>query len=119
MPDRFVILHHRLDAGEHWDLMLEQGQILETWQFLRDPTDRTSFPMPARRIADHRLAYLTYEGPISRGRGSVRRVDAGIYSIERSEPASLVIRLNGILVQGGFVLTQSAGGADVVFDQSL
>ena len=30
MPSRFVILHHRLDDGEHWDLMLEHGEVLLT-----------------------------------------------------------------------------------------
>jgi hypothetical protein len=33
----------------------------------------------AQRIADHRLAYLEYEGPISGGRGTVRRLDGGSY----------------------------------------
>ena len=34
MTSRFVILHHRLAGGEHWDLMLEHGESLATWQLL-------------------------------------------------------------------------------------
>jgi hypothetical protein len=33
----------------------------------------------AERLADHRLDYLKYEGPVSGDRGEVRRLDAGNY----------------------------------------
>ena len=48
----------------------------------------------ARRIADHRPIYLTYEGPISRGRGSVRRLAAGNCSVTRNTPNGLTLRLD-------------------------
>ena len=39
----------------------------------------------ARRIDDHRAEYLTYEGPISGDRGTVRRLTRGmVVSWERS-----------------------------------
>lgn len=119
MPDRYVILHHRLDGGEHWDLMLEQGGILWTWQLFRDPTDRANLPIPARRIADHRLAYLDYEGPISGDRGTVRRIDAGEYSVDRSDAESLIVRLKGSALDGVFRIAPIAAGCDAVFDESL
>ncbi|MFQ5415103.1 MAG: DNA polymerase ligase N-terminal domain-containing protein [Phycisphaerae bacterium] len=81
MPQRFVILHHRVARGDHWDLMLERDGALMTWRLPREPVGAGSLPMPARRIGDHRLAYLTYEGPLSRGRGDVRRIDAGTLNI--------------------------------------
>jgi len=74
---RFVILHHTLTNGEHWDLMLEHQGTLLTWQLLAEPRGHESLPIAARRIGNHRLAYLTYEGPVSGDRGEVRRVDAG------------------------------------------
>ncbi len=77
MPSRFVILHHRVAGGEHWDLMLEHGDTLATWQLSRQPTTPAELPIAANRIGDHRRAYLDYEGPISGDRGEVRRVDAG------------------------------------------
>jgi len=119
VPDRFVILHHRAVLGDHWDLMLERGDVLWTWQLLRDPTDRANFPIPARRIDDHRLAYLTYEGPISGDRGTVRRIDAGTYRLDSAEEGSLVVRLEGATLQGVFTLIQTANGPDAVFDESL
>ena len=82
MSSRFVILHHQLEDGEHWDLMLEHVDTLLTWQLSREPVSRASLPIPAWRIGDHRKAYLDYEGPISGSRGAVRRVDAGVVEME-------------------------------------
>ncbi|MFH1109324.1 MAG: DNA polymerase ligase N-terminal domain-containing protein [Planctomycetota bacterium] len=110
MPDRFVILHHRLDHGEHWDLMLESGDVLLTWQLLRDPTDPAGYPIPARRIGDHRKAYLTYEGPLSRNRGTVRRVDSGAVEFEETTPQYCRFMLGGRRLGGMFLLRQDAQG---------
>lgn len=77
MADRFVILHHVQSNGEHWDLMLESGDVLLTWQLEREPVDLSCLPIAANRIDDHRKAYLEYEGPLSHDRGCVRRVDSG------------------------------------------
>jgi len=49
----------------------------------------------AERIADHRRAYLEYEGGISGGRGSVRRLVGGAATIEAFEPAGIVVLLDG------------------------
>ena len=46
--------------------------------------------MRAERIGDHRRDYLTYEGPVSGGRGSVER--AGLYGvIELAESESHLV----------------------------
>jgi hypothetical protein len=104
MPARFVILHHRFDDSEHWDLMIEHGEVLLTWQLLREPVDAARLPIPARRIGDHRKAYLEYEGPVSGGRGTVRRVDAGTVEIEEQTRDQLRFRLAGSRLCGSFVL---------------
>lgn len=111
MPERshFVILYHRLKASEHWDLMLEQGEILLTWQLERDPTGPSPFPIPARRIGDHRKAYLTYEGPISGDRGEVRRVDAGTLDFDSTTADRVVFTLAGGRLRGRFVLAIENG----------
>ena len=108
MPDRFVILHHRLDHGEHWDLMLEHGDALLTWQLLREPVDHNSLPIPARRIGNHRKAYLDYEGPLTGDRGTVRRVDSGSLDIIEDTAQGLRIVLTGKRLHGSFIL-QKAG----------
>lgn len=112
MPEnlrQYVILHHVLADGEHWDFMLDQGQALATWQLASDPASLapadTQTAISARRIADHRRAYLDYEGPISRGRGTVTRVDRGIYELTRQTSSEWGIRLEGQLLSGDFRLT--------------
>jgi len=107
MRSRFVILHHKLDGGEHWDLMLEQGDILLTWQLLRDPMDPASYPIPARRIGDHRKAYLDYEGPLTGNRGTVRRVDGGTVEFEQYTPQFCRFTLSGSRSRGTFLLRQA------------
>ncbi|RME38785.1 MAG: hypothetical protein D6788_06745 [Planctomycetota bacterium] len=109
MSERFAILHHRLPDGEHWDLMLEGEQALLTWQLPRDPTVPGPWPLPARRIGDHRKAYLTYEGPVSRNRGTVRRVDGGLLEWIERGPAEFVFRLEGSRLVGTFRLTAEQG----------
>lgn len=110
MPSRFVILHHRLDEGEHWDLMLEQGDVLLTWQLFRDPTVPSNYPISARRIGDHRKAYLDYEGPLTGNRGTVHRVDSGTVEIEASTPESCCFVLSESRLHGTFILRREAEG---------
>lgn len=75
MP-RYVILTHD-HPFPHWDLMLEDGGVLRTWRLLAEPA--AGQVVRAEQLADHRLAYLDYEGPVSGGRGSVARWDHGTY----------------------------------------
>jgi hypothetical protein len=113
-PSRpFVILHHVPAGPEHWDLMLDAGERLVTWQLLDDPRMLTASPAPgavrARRIADHRRAYLDYEGPVSGGRGSVSRVDRGHYALVEQQADRWVLQLAGVLLNGRFQLTATHG----------
>lgn len=77
-PLRYVVLHHTGWQKDHFDLLLETsadaslaGYRLSTWP----PTIATH----VSSSAPHRRIYLDYEGPISGGRGRVRRVAGGIY----------------------------------------
>lgn len=74
---RFVILEHTWE-GVHWDFMLEFGGKLKTWRLPQLP--QPGVRLSATALPDHRLAYLEYEGPVSRGRGVVRRVERGTYT---------------------------------------
>jgi hypothetical protein len=76
MP-RFVILEHD-HPFLHWDLMLEGEGVLFTWRL--DALPEAGKTVAAERIGDHRVRYLDYEGPVSGGRGSVRRVEWGSFS---------------------------------------
>ncbi len=98
-----------IGQGEHWDLMLEQGEVLLTWQLLRAPFDARGLPVAARRIGDHRKAYLEYEGPISGDRGFVRRVDVGDCEFRECTPALLRIKVFGGRLCGTFELRLDQG----------
>jgi len=90
--------------------MLESGDVLLTWQLLREPIDRASLPIPARRIGDHRKAYLDYEGPLTGNRGTVRRVDSGTVEFEENAPQYCRFTLSGDRLRGMFLLRQDAQG---------
>ena len=77
MP-RFVVLEHDY-PDVHWDLMLESGEKLEAWSLPPHTLPLGAFRCLAKRLPDHRSRYLDYEGEISDGRGSVQRIDAGIF----------------------------------------
>lgn len=113
-PRRFVVLHHLGHGPEHWDLMLEVEGKLVTWQILRDPrgaTDAAGRPeaLPARRIGDHRLAYLSYEGPVSAGRGTVRRIDQGTCEPVEVRDDRWRVRFDGRVFLGWYLLTETEG----------
>lgn len=100
MP-RFVVLLHRMPAGErgdHWDLMFESQDALRTWAIDWAPVVGQSGL--GRRLADHRLEYLEYEGPISGNRGSVRRWDAGCYELVTESENVWRVRLAGSRLAG-------------------
>ena len=115
----FVVLEHTVPNGEgaavHWDFMLEvPGQErLATWRLARNPLETTD-DIPATRLADHRRAYLDYEGELSGGRGRVRRVEQGGATLERLSGAELVASLAGTRLCGRFEITATPDG-ELVF----
>jgi len=105
MP-RFVVLEHAQSAGRHWDFMLESGDTLATWSLATPPT------MPGKQsalaLADHRLTYLDYEGPVSGDRGNVMRWDAGSYELMEKAGGRWRVLLSGRQLRGLALLTQTA-----------
>jgi hypothetical protein len=92
-PRRYVVLHHTGYGEPHFDFMIAVDDIspLRTWRSPVWPIDRRTPPQP---LPDHRRVYLTYEGPVSNGRGHVRRVAEGVLRIEHSDEASMTIALD-------------------------
>ncbi|MFM8223159.1 MAG: hypothetical protein ACKOJF_29985 [Planctomycetaceae bacterium] len=77
MP-QFVVLDH--DWPEpHLDLLLENGASLLALRLPKWPDEGGS--VCVRRLFDHRLIYLTYEGPISGNRGTARRLFGGQWQL--------------------------------------
>lgn len=101
MP-RFVVLFHETPAGysrpAHYDLMLEQGEMLRTWALERLPSPGES--LNAERLPDHRPVYLDFEGAVAGDRGRVSRVEAGEYEIAEETTAGLTIRIRGAKLRG-------------------
>jgi len=100
---RYVILKHDWN-GVHYDLMLEQGAILKTWR-LASPIQTGR--QEAILLPDHRLEYLTYEGPISRDRGKVSRVAEGTFESALATEQSWNIVLEGT-IRGSITLQPDA-----------
>lgn len=62
------------------------ARILLSLQTHSRPDDPRAGVFAARPLPDHRAIYLTYEGPISGGRGEVRRVAQGVVHRLEHEP---------------------------------
>lgn len=110
---QFVLLHHFQSNSEHWDLMLDLGNALATWQLLEHPVPpirRGALRgVPARRIADHRRLYLHREGPISGARGHVKRLDRGSYILIEQRLSCWIVQVEGDLLAGTYRLPAGAG----------
>jgi hypothetical protein len=88
--------------------MLETGPALRTWRLAAPPSARAR--VAAEPLADHRLVYLDYEGPVSGNRGTVRRWDAGTYSGLTSRGELLEFELTGLIVRGRCQIARDAAG---------
>lgn len=108
MP-RFVLLEHRWD-GVHWDFMLEAGDVLRTWAI--DAPIVAGADLPARALPDHRPIYLDYEGEISGNRGTVRRLDRGVYEVRVWEEDRVRVRIRGDQLVGEVEIRQSDPASD-------
>jgi hypothetical protein len=89
---RYVILRHEGIRDPHFDLMVElaPGALLLTWRSPDWPIVRETNLV---KLTEHRRLYLEYEGEISGGRGTVRRVAEGTCALEWRTRAKGVITL--------------------------
>jgi len=90
MHEMVLLFHELADGSWHLDWMLDQPSYDEYRLVTFRVLDRIDEPglacWSAVRQADHRAAYLTRQGPISRNRGTVRRLARGSCSwVERAD----------------------------------
>lgn len=101
MP-RYVVLQHETPQSysrpTHWDFLLESGDVLRTWALAEEPA--AGLVVAADPLADHRLAYLDYEGAVSGNRGSVTQWDAGTYEFVSETDDVLIITVSGARLSG-------------------
>lgn len=111
MPTKthFVIHKHTRGDDVHWDLMIEQADCLKTWR-LDNPPEKLAGDFDklspgktkATPIFDHDKKFLTYQGSVNNGKGSVERVDEGTCQIESSDEHILKINFDGKILKGAF-----------------
>ncbi len=96
---RFVVLRHDAgpafarQAGSHCDWMFQVDDALKTWA--TDLVDRFDNPirMIGRKLPDHRINYLDYQGELAGNRGLVTRLLAGTLTVVDNTPDRFVGRL--------------------------
>ena len=104
---RTLVLRHDLpDGSHHFDWLLEpvgtdpadpDARVLLCWRLPISPHEAVGSILAATRLPPHRLLYLDYEGPITGGRGCVKRVASGQAEILADTPTRFAARveLNG------------------------
>ncbi len=105
MP-RFVLLEHDW-PHHHWDLMLEVDEVLRTWRLAGPLTPGRNIQVES--IADHRRAYLEYEGPVSGGRGRVTRWDSGEFAWRKEDDSCVIVLLAGKTCKGLLEIDKKTG----------
>jgi hypothetical protein len=76
------------------------------------PSVSASDDVAVERLADHRAAYLEYEGAVSGGRGEVIRVAAGTYELLSRDDESWIIVVRDGLPPGKIKLRRDTSGND-------
>jgi hypothetical protein len=74
---RYAVLHHTGIDRPHFDLLFEMEPDVAALTTLRCPRWPVELGDLLDELPEHRRAYLDFEGEISGGRGSVRRIEAG------------------------------------------
>jgi hypothetical protein len=98
----FVIHKHMQEGQTHWDLMIEAGDILKTWRLENPPEKLATQKTKATPIFDHDKKFLTYQGTVNNGKGTVEIVDEGICIVESETNKEIKINFNGKVLKGIF-----------------
>ncbi len=102
---RFVIQKHTQGKNIHWDFMLQLGETLQTYRLDKAPEEVLHQTASAVRILNHPLKFLTYQGPVNKGKGNVQLTEAGTYQIIHQKHNRIELNLNGQILKGKFTLT--------------
>ena len=102
---RFVIhKHKRQGQATHWDLMLENNGLLETYRLSVPPEDLADNKYSVVKIADHNVKFLTYQGPVNQGQGSVKIADEGFYTTIDEADTHKTVELVGNIFNGKLII---------------
>ena len=107
---QFVVQEHsRQGEPTHWDLMLQEGPVLQTYRLALPPAQLLHETTTATRISDHPFRFLTYEGTVNKGLGSVRIVDSGTYELLSQSDVLTELEFSGRIIKGRFYLAHTEG----------
>ncbi len=104
----FALVFH--EAGEnlgrssHYDLFVRDNDYLLTWEFQHHPMDIPT--QSVLQLANHRLEYLDFSGPLSGDRGILHPIDSGECSWLHRQPDRLILSFQGMQVCGTLYLTR-------------
>ena len=102
---RFVIQKHTKAGEVHWDLMLETGKVLQTYRLQLPPEKLPQQTSVALKIFDHPVKFLTYQGSVNKGKGTVEIAEAGTYQMLNANERRQELLLEGKFLKGKFILT--------------
>ena len=105
---QFVIQAHAKGDDLHWDMMIEKDGVLKTWRIPAEMPRFDGTAIEAENIFDHELRFLTYEGPVNKGKGTVAIVDSGVCLIASWNKNEIKGRFEGNIITGNFHLTAIA-----------
>ena len=104
-PKKFVVQKHsRKSEPAHWDLMLEQNGILETYRLAEPPEKWGQKAVEAVKIFDHPIKFLSYEGSVNKGKGRVEIADCGTYHLIEKDKTQKQISFAGKLLRAEYRL---------------
>jgi len=107
------VIHYHETSQSHYDFMIERKGYLETFRVGERDMQRLmgGIIVDSVKINDHRLDYLSYEGPVSCDRGCVRLFDSGEYAEKGSSDSSFILLLNGTVFHGLILFLRIKGNS--------
>jgi bifunctional non-homologous end joining protein LigD len=110
---RFVVQEHSA-RRLHWDLRLERDGVAASWAIPNGIPESPDENRKAVHTEDHPLEYLSWEGEIPKGEygaGTMKVWDSGTYTLEKWEPAKVMVEFHGERLRGRYALFR-AGKAE-------
>ncbi|MBN2040270.1 MAG: hypothetical protein JW864_09530 [Spirochaetes bacterium] len=104
---RFVI-HDHITEYRHFDLMIEtEDELLKTWRIVPSDLDLLSNgkEIMGVMIQGHDKNFLSYEGPLSAGKGSVRILDQGNTELLENVNNTVILTITGEMFKGTLCLS--------------
>ncbi len=101
------VIHEHNATRLHWDLRLEQDNVLKSWALPKLPPQKIGEKRLAVQVDDHPIEYAMFEGQIPQGNygaGQVKIWDSGTFETIEKEVKKIVVNIKGKKLQGKYCL---------------